>query len=574
MRHYTEHIIAYTICILLAFTTSCQNGYTGSKELNLAESLMDIKPDSALTVLKQIKNTNDLSKKQQAIYHLLLTYAQDKNYMTPSSDSIINLAVDYFDYNQSKNLYYSTLAYYCKGRVSAEAGDAMQAHEYYLKALELGESLENRILLIKIYNNLGRFYAYLNMNEMALPMYKKALNLLLLENESANTSYALRNIARIFTQINEVDSAIIYYKKALLYTKDQNKPTLFNDLACLYLNKKQYQEASAYLNKALNPATKTPSMPAIYLSQGKFLKETAQLDSAEFYLKESMQTNNQYTQATGLFYLSEIEKERQNYKAALNYLEESNKIRNACREIANTENIRQVNSMFNYQRIAKEKASFEQKAHVRMIVIYQVIIFFVIILTACFIFFRNYQQRKRQLFYFKEQKYRRSEQYIEDNKIQIKKLEEKLSSDVELISDVQKQLYATRKLALEMENRRVTSNQDTLAIFEKDFKISALYLKAHGDEWNFIESEWEELCLLLDATYSGFTKRLVKLYPRISQEELRICYLIKMGVAIKKIGLIMCITTSAVSQSRRRLYKKLTNEPESAEKLDALIADF
>lgn len=572
MRHYTEHIIAYTICILLAFTTSCQNGYTGSKELNLAESLMDIKPDSALTVLKQIKNTNDLSKKQQAIYHLLLTYAQDKNYMTPSSDSIINLAVDYFD--RHSDPYWSTLAYYCKGRVSTETGDTMLAQECYLRALELGEKLNNPMLLFKIYNFLGRLYAYRDMNEMALPVYKKALKSLESDTDSTYMSYALRNIARIFTQVNEVDSAIIYYKKALLYTKEKNKPTLFNDLACLYLNKKQYQEASAHLNKALNPATKTPSMPAIYLSQGRLLKETDQLDSAEFYIKESMQTNNQYTQIAALFYLSEIEKERQNYKAALNYLEESNKIRNACRKIANTENIRQVNSMFNYQRIAKEKANFEQKAHVRMIVIYQVIIFFVIILTACFIFFRNYRQRKRQLFYFKEQKYRRSEQYIEDNKIQIKKLEEKLSSDVELISDVQKQLYTTRKLALEMENRRVTSNQDTLAIFEKDFKISALYLKAHGDEWNFIESEWEELCLLLDATYSGFTKRLVKLYPRISQEELRICYLIKMGVAIKKIGLIMCISTSAVSQSRRRLYKKLTNEPESAEKLDALIIDF
>lgn len=572
MRHYTKHFIAYSICILLTFTTSCQNGHTGSKELNLAESLMDIKPDSALTVLKQIKNTNDFSKKQQAIYHLLLTYAQDKNYMTPASDSIINLAVNYFD--RHSDPYWSTLAYYCKGRVSAETGDAMQAHEYYLKALELGESSKNHILLIKIYNNLGRFYAYLNMNEMALPMYKKALNLLLLENESANTSYALRNISRIFTQINEVDSAILYYKKALLYTKDQNKPTLFNDLACLYLNQKQYQEASAHLSKALNPATKTPSMPAIYLSQGRLLKETAQLDSAEFYLKESMQTNNQYTQIAALFYLSEIEKEKQNYKAALNYLEESNKIRNVCREISNTENIRQVNSMFNYQRIAKEKARFEKKAHVSMIVIYQVIIFFVIVLTACFIFFKNYQLRKRQLLYFREQKYKRSEQYIEDNKIQIKKLEEKFSSDVELISDVQKQLYATRKLAFEMENRRVISNHDALAIFEKDFKTSAIYLKAHGEEWSFTESEWEELCLLLDATYSGFTQRLIKLYPRISQEELRICYLIKMGVAIKKIGLIMCISTSAVSQSRRRLYKKLTNEPESAEKLDALIIDF
>ena len=53
-----------------------------------------------------------------------------------------------------------------------------------------------------------------------------------------------------------------------------------------------------------------------------------------------------------------------------------------------------------------------------------------------------------------------------------------------------------------------------------------------------------------------------------------LCYLIKMQLSIKKIAFIMHITSSGVSQCRRRLYKKFTGEPQNTEKFDKFIADF
>ena len=43
---------------------------------------------------------------------------------------------------------------------------------------------------------------------------------------------------------------------------------------------------------------------------------------------------------------------------------------------------------------------------------------------------------------------------------------------------------------------------------------------------------------------------------------------------VKKIAFIMHITSSGVSQCRRRLYKKFTGEPQNTEKFDRFIADF
>lgn len=572
MRHYFKYSIVFVLGMVIVLFTSCQNNHSGSSKLNLAESLMNTQPDSALKILKQMKNPENLSKKQQATYYLLLTYVQDKNYITPKSDSFINIAVDYFDKHNDQHK--KMLAYYCKGRVNSELGDALQAQEYYLKALEASENSNDHVLLSKIYNFLGRIYAYQNLNELAISMYKKSLNILQQNNDSTNMSFALRNTARIYTQINKTDSAILYYKEAIKCSTPQSLPSLFNDLACLYINQKQYKEASNYLDKALLATNKPSSAAPIYTSLGRLFQETSQLDSAEYYLNKALESNNQYTQTTCLYYLSEIEKEKKNYKKALDYLEQSNEIRNLLRENSNNENIRRVQSMFNYQRIAKDKSRFEKEADQRMIAIYQVTIFFVFILVSCFLIFKKEQNKKKLLLELREQQYKQSQRYIEDNTIQIQKLEQDLSSEIEQFSDVQKQLFEARKLILEMENRQVILKQGTMHLLEKDFKTATLYLKAHSEDSHFTDSEWSELRLLIDATYSDLTQRLMKLYPRVSQEELRICYLIKMEVPVKKIAFIMNLSSSAISQKKRRLYKKFTEESENAEKFDSLIAEL
>ena len=210
-----------------------------------------------------------------------------------------------------------------------------------------------------------------------------------------------------------------------------------------------------------------------------------------------------------------------------------------------------------------------------MILIYQVFIIFTIIFILSFIFLKNGQIRKKRLAYLREEQYRRSQQYIEDNKKQIMQLTEMLHSQQEEMSEVERQLYEARKLMLEMENRQIFEKQGTILLLEKDFHNSSLYLKIHReDNVQLDSSEWEELHQLIDATYPKFTNRLIKLYPQISIEEIHICYLVKIQLSIKKIASIMHITSSGVSQCRRRLYKKFTGEPQNTEKFDKFIADF
>lgn len=533
---------------------------------------METASDSSLAILDNITSPEKLSEKEYAAYCLLLTQALDKNYYIHTSDSLIMIATNYYEkYNDLLPL---ALSYYYTGRVYSDMQDALQAQQYYLKALALGESLNLPELLIRINNSLGTLYSYQDIYEMALPLYKKTVPLLENTNDSTNMSFVLRNIARVFTETQQQDSAIYYYQQAIKTATPQSIFSLQSDLGSLYLQTGKYEDAYSYIQAAIQSCDNPKLSYPLYLSLGEYYYKTAQYDSAQYCLNFSLQSPITYTQAGSLYFLAQIEKQKLDLKNYLKYWDRYEQLRDSIDHDSHFENIRIVQSMFNYQRIADEKNKYEQEATQRMIIIYQILIVITALLIISFFFFKKEQQKKKRLLDLKEKLYKQSLKYLEDNKKKISLLEQELTSGKETIGEVNRQLFETRKLMLEMENRQISLKHDTMQLLEQDLKKSTLYTKIHQTEEKLSDSEWSELCLLIDATYPNFTKRLFDLYSRISLEELRVCYLVKIDIPVKRIAILMNITSSGVSQCRRRLYKKLTKEAENAEKFDTFISDL
>lgn len=87
----------YLLCILI-FISILFVFYLSSvirKELVLAEGLMDSAPDSSLYILQNIPH-KELLGEDKALYALLMTQAAFKNHEPTNSDSLINIAVDYY----------------------------------------------------------------------------------------------------------------------------------------------------------------------------------------------------------------------------------------------------------------------------------------------------------------------------------------------------------------------------------------------------------------------------------------------------------------------------------------------
>lgn len=574
MNKFLQNITSLVAIVLFLIMGACNN-HPQAPILLEVEKIIEEQPDSALSILNKVENINQLSEKDHATYCLLLTQAQDLNYITHTSDSLIKIAATYFEKSNDKHK--ASLSYYYMGRVNTDLHDALKAQEFYLKALEIGEKTKDYHLLAKICNNLGTLYNYQYIYDLALPMQKKALYYINMEQkqDTVNMSYILRNTARTFTLMNLEDSAVIYHKQALKYSRPYNISSILVDLGNIYIYKNEYVEAKKYIDLAQNSTTILKTLYPIYLSKGKLLSAMGQLDSAKYYLTQCSQSSNIYTQAGSLYHLAQVALKENDLNNYVKYTETYSTLRDSITKHSHFENIRIAQSMFNYQRIAKEKDQFEKKAAQRMIFIYQVIIIFFLTIAIFIFIFKREKIKKKRLTELKEEQYKRSQQYIENNNKQIFQLTETLHSKQEEMSEVERQLYEARKLMLEMENRQIFEKQGTILLLEKDFHNSSIYIRIHReDDIQLSPSEWEELHQLIDATYPDFTNRLIRLYPQISIEEIHICYLVKMQLSIKKIAFIMHITSSGVSQCRRRLYKKFTGEPQNTEKFDRFIADF
>lgn len=574
MNKFLQNITSLVAIVLFLIMGACNN-HPQAPILLEVEKIIEEQPDSALSILNKVENINQLSEKDHATYCLLLTQAQDLNYITHTSDSLIKIAATYFEKSNDKHK--ASLSYYYMGRVNTDLHDALKAQEFYLKALEIGEKTKDYHLLAKICNNLGTLYNYQDIYDLALPMQKKALYYINMEQkqDTVNMSYILRNTARTFTLMNLEDSAVIYHKQALKYSRPYNISSILVDLGNIYIYKNEYVEAKKYIDLAQNSTTILKTLYPIYLSKGKLLSAMGQLDSAKYYLTQCSQSSNIYTQAGSLYHLAQVALKENDLNNYVKYTETYSTLRDSITKHSHFENIRIAQSMFNYQRIAKEKDQFEKKAAQRMIFIYQVIIIFFLTIAIFIFIFKREKIKKKRLTELKEEQYKRSQQYIENNNKQIFQLTETLHSKQEEMSEVERQLYEARKLMLEMENRQIFEKQGTILLLEKDFHNSSIYIRIHReDDIQLSPSEWEELHQLIDATYPDFTNRLIRLYPQISIEEIHICYLVKMQLSIKKIAFIMHITSSGVSQCRRRLYKKFTEEPQNTEKFDRFIADF
>lgn len=574
MNKFLQNITSLVAIVLFLIMGACNN-HPQAPILLEVEKIIEEQPDSALSILNKVENINQLSEKDHATYCLLLTQAQDLNYITHTSDSLIKIAATYFEKSNDKHK--ASLSYYYMGRVNTDLHDALKAQEFYLKALEIGEKTKDYHLLAKICNNLGTLYNYQDIYDLALPMQKKALYYINMEQkqDTVNMSYILRNTARTFTLMNLEDSAVIYHKQALKYSRPYNISSILVDLGNIYIYKNEYVEAKKYIDLAQNSTTILKTLYPIYLSKGKLLSAMGQLDSAKYYLTQCSQSSNIYTQAGSLYHLAQVALKENDLNNYVKYTETYSTLRDSITKHSHFENIRIAQSMFNYQRIAKEKDQFEKKAAQRMIFIYQVIIIFFLTIAIFIFIFKREKIKKKRLTELKEEQYKRSQQYIENNNKQIFQLTETLHSKQEEMSEVERQLYEARKLMLEMENRQIFEKQGTILLLEKDFHNSSIYIRIHReDDIQLSPSEWEELHQLIDATYPDFTNRLIRLYPQISIEEIHICYLVKMQLSIKKRAFIMHITSSGVSQCRRRLYKKFTGEPQNTEKFDRFIADF
>ncbi|MDR0658594.1 MAG: hypothetical protein LBG18_06645 [Mediterranea sp.] len=153
---YIYKQILYSLLFASLFI-SCRQEIIENQQLLEADALMENHPDSALILLESIQEPAKMKKADQALYALLLTQAHDRNEITHTDDSLIQMAVDH--YKHGGNVYRKAQSLYYLGCVYEDMDNIVLSIDALLKAEEaLGGKYGNDGLMCLIYSSLAHQY--------------------------------------------------------------------------------------------------------------------------------------------------------------------------------------------------------------------------------------------------------------------------------------------------------------------------------------------------------------------------------------------------------------------------------
>ena len=123
---------------LLGIIVSCSSERDTVRLVNQAEKIVREHPAQALQMLDTLSREDFRSRREKARYGIVKSMALTKNWIEPSSDSLIRPAVDY--YGKSRQHKYRMLAWYYLGRVQSKQEELVPSLYSFKKAEDAAEN--------------------------------------------------------------------------------------------------------------------------------------------------------------------------------------------------------------------------------------------------------------------------------------------------------------------------------------------------------------------------------------------------------------------------------------------------
>lgn len=269
--------------LIILLTASCRE----HKMLSEIESLLESDPGAAYSALASMPVPSSNSNK--ALYAILKTQADYKNYVAATSDSLILSATRY--YGDKKKDYHAAMAWYSLGCVYSDMNNDLAAINAFIKAKDLfPDTLVRYYALTE--QNLGKHY----LNQMMLSESKYNMQCCLANSMRLHEDALISN-ARYHLALNALYAAD-YQKADTLFSELLNNPltsSLRSRQCLMNLAKIQLfgyndsKKAQYYIDRYLYELNDSAEAGVGYSIKGDIFFENGQYDSAYHYYEKSMQ---------------------------------------------------------------------------------------------------------------------------------------------------------------------------------------------------------------------------------------------------------------------------------------------
>ena len=544
MKREKNILFLLTILLLLACTACYRSTRHVTEHLSQAEELIWTAPDSALHLLESISASRHLTGKEQADYALLLSLAQYRCYIPVSSDSLINLAIEYYkDKNDADK---KGAAFYVKGCILEEyCKDIPNALLAYKEAETCIPDMDDKQYVARIYSSLG----YVNKKsfhfEPAKEYYQKAVQANIDGKDTVAYASNLLNLSTLYYTLHQADSANRCINTLIDIADSLNdldlQVKIYNNIANRKIFEKNYAEAEKYLIHAIRLSS--PHFPnKLSLGLANLYAYTGQKEKADSLF-------------THLLSCPDLLVRSNSYLDLLNYFLASHPQEHSYLNhyIALTDSIYKENR-------AEEVGKIQQKYDNEVLARTNDQLYFKWILTSvvgsliCIIAVTFLQKKwrkanalQKQIEELEEKKkvLTSSSQENERYVIQISELESQIN---DLKNEKRRLKYFIKKTKKSKENKE----DDYSSIFKT-------YLSITKDKTYDKELERDNLRQWLNLTNQNFTDKLIKHYPVLSKSNqlMDVCCLTALNLSIEDIATLLGIGERTVERYTSDICKKV-----------------
>ncbi|NTW25034.1 MAG: tetratricopeptide repeat protein [Lentimicrobium sp.] len=503
--------------VFIAFFLLSLTGSLPAKEIRTS----DDKVKEIITVLSKNMNTNP----DKAILYLEEALNYEKQISQSTLGSLYQLAgVIYF----RKQSYHMALDYFFKsleiqnnidksknhfiynniGGVYLALGDTAKANEFWLlsmkglkQAIKRGNLNEKHFESYMVYNNLAILERQKGNYFKALEMLNEYKDFCIKLKDTLGIMRAYQNLSNVYFQLNEYDSAILFFRKGSHLAKITNSNS---DLASFYYNLGHH---SIELNR--------DSSLSYFL---KAYKISSQYDLNQVKLVSS----------EALADLYELDHD---YRKAIVYLHVAKQL---SEENINIESKKKISLLeFEHERKMKQQQLLLDTQRRKNILIFSTVFFILASIVACLLYLLQKNISKRRKL---------------ENELLIQLLEEKnkeLTTNTIQYIQTSEILESTHKGLQELKEKTEGPTNRTL---------TQIILNLKKGNRSFNKNEFEKLFIETD---KEFYKKLLSDFPTLTNNEIRHCVFAKMNLSSKEISAITQQSQNSILVARSRLRKKL-----------------
>ncbi|MEM1134718.1 MAG: tetratricopeptide repeat protein [Bacteroidota bacterium] len=422
------------------------------------------------------------------------------------------------------------------GLIYSDQNDIEKALNNYFEAYETFEQLNKQDRMINTANHIGKAYFRSDRYDEALHYYQLAFTLSEEIAYAYGSGTALHNLGVLYKQQNKLDSARTRCLASIKYQEKvpDREGLAFNyeTLGDIYFERGKYAQAKLYFEKGIEKAR--------LVSSKKIL--------SDIYAK-----------------LKATYVETGDYKTALKYQEAYGVLRDSMiniakmREMLWLENKHEIASKNQELTIKEQKISLLKKEkQLKNIWLNVFAIGFVLVSVLGFFIHRlqKAKHEKDKQIFLNEQDLVKAK--MENNKLKQEELKKELSfKDKELTSYT---LNFIQKNELMEELKEKILGIKKVAPKEITRQLNALYKLV---EHNFHNNrDWEDFKLHFEQVHKDFFTHLKEYCPEITQNELKLCALLRLNMNLKEAAAILGVAPESVKTARYRLRKKLGLERE------------